>query len=288
MSTFDYHRPTSLEEALSLLADGSARVLAGGTDLMVNFRSGRVRPTTLVSLRDVPGLDVLREDGEGIALGARVTLADVLTSELIAERAPVLASTAKRMANVNVRNRATVVGNLCNASPAADLAGPLMALDAEVSIASVSGERRIPVGDLFTGPGQTCLKAGELVVSLHIPAERGSCRYERLANRRTADLALASASLRVERDTAGVVTEARVAIGAVTATPRRCEAAEQALLGNALDDASIAAAADAVKAAAAPIDDVRASAWYRSEMIRNLTRRGLDAIASATPAGGEA
>ncbi len=285
MRPFEYHRPSSLEEAIGLLTDGSARVLAGGTDLMVNFRAGRELPAAVVSLRDIPGLDVLQEDGDGIEMGARVTLADVITSELVAQRAPMLVTTAQCMANVNVRNRATVIGNLCNASPAADMAGPLMALDAEIRIAGSGGERRIPVADLFTGPRENCLAAGELAVALHIPAQRGDCRYERLANRRNADLALASASVRVLRDADGLVTEARIAMGAVTATPRRCDVAEKALLGRPLDDNAIAVAAAAVEAAAQPIDDVRASAWYRTEMVRNLTRRGLDAIAAN---GGEA
>ncbi len=288
MNAFEYHRPTTLEEASALLRDGPApaRVLAGGTDLMVDVRSGREEPSTVISLRDVPGLDAIEADGEGIVIGARVFLARLLESDLVAERTPVLQQTARVMGNVNIRNRATVAGNLCSASPACDMGGPMLALDAALRVFGPAGERRVPIADWFTGPRATCLQPGELLVAIHVPRQAGVCRYERLANRRTADLALASSCLRVVRDADGVVTEARVTMGAVAPTPRRCAEAEEALVGSALDEAAIAAASGAVEAAASPIDDVRASAWYRREMVRNLVRRGLAAMAAETAGGG--
>ena len=281
MSSFVYHRPTSLEQAVAMLGEGPApaRVLNGGTDLMVQVRAGKLELGAVVSLVDVPGLDVLDPHGDGLRIGARVSLAAALGSELVAERAPLLLDALRRMGNVNVRNRATVVGNICNASPAADTAGPLLALSAEVEVTGPDGERVVPLDAWFTGPGATCLAADEVAVAVRVPRQRGDGRYERLANRPTADCAVASIGLLVERDPAGLVQHARVTLGAVAPTPCRSAAAEAALVGQPLDDATIVAAADAAAADSAAIDDVRCSAWYRSEMVRNLTRRGLEALA---------
>ncbi len=281
MSSFVYHRPASLDEAVAMLQQGPApaRVLNGGTDLMVQLRGGKRTLGAVVSLVDVPGLDALEADGDGLRLGARVTLGQALDSELVAERAPLLIEALKRMGNVNVRNRATVVGNICNASPAGDTAGPLLALGSTVDVVGPSGERSVPLADWFTGPGSCCLADHEIAVALRVPRQAGAGRYERLANRPTADCAVASIGLLVDRGDDGAVTSARVTLGAVAPTPCRSAAAEAALVGKALDAATITAAADAAAADAAAIDDVRCSAWYRTEMVRNLTRRGLEALA---------
>ncbi len=282
MSGFEYHRPGSLDEAVALLqaAPDPAFVLAGGTDLWVHHKLGHLPIAAVVSLRDVPGLDRLETDGDELVVGARVTLARMLGSARAREHAPVLVDAIGCMANVNVRNAATVAGNICNASPAADTAGPLLALDAEVTVVGPDGERRVPIGEWFTAPGSTCIGTREILTAIHVPRQQGAARYERLANRRTADLALAATCLRVVRGDGGGVTDARVTLSAVAPTPRRSAAAEGALVGSTLDDAAIAAAADAAADEASPIDDVRASAWYRVEMVRNLVRRGLQALAA--------
>lgn len=281
MSSFVYHRPTSLGEAVAMLQRGPspACVLNGGTDLMVQIRAGRRAVGTVVSLVGVPDLDTLEPDGEGIRMGARVTLAQALESPLVAERAPLLIDALRRMGNVNVRNRATVVGNICNASPAGDTAGPLLALGAVVEVFGPDGERTVPIGEWFTGPGSSCLAADELAVALRVTRQVGEGRYERLANRPTADCAVASITLLVDRGKDGAVASARVTLGAVAPTPCRSASVEAALVGRPLDAEAIAAAAEAAVADASAIDDVRCSAWYRSEMVRNLTRRGLEALA---------
>ena len=280
MSSFVYHRPASLGEAVEMLQQGPApaRVLSGGTDLMVQIRGGRT-VGAVVSLVDIPGLDALEPHGDGLRIGARVTLGQALESELVAERAPLLIDALHRMGNVNVRNRATVVGNICNASPAGDTAGPLLALGAEVEVFGPAGERTVPIEDWFTGPGSSCLGDDELAVALRVPRQEGQGRYERLANRPTADCAVASIGLLVARGADGAITSARVTLGAVAPTPCRSAAAEAALVGKTLTPETIAAAADGAVADASAIDDVRCSAWYRGEMVRNLTRRGLDALA---------
>jgi carbon-monoxide dehydrogenase medium subunit len=282
VSSFVYHRPASLDEAVAMLRDGPApaRVLNGGTDLMVQLRGGKRTVGAVVSLVDIPGLDALEPDGDGLRFGARVTLGQALESELVAERAPLLIEALSRMGNVNVRNRATVVGNLCNASPAGDTAGPLLALGAAVDVVGPAGERSVPLEQWFTGPGSCSLADDEIAVGLRIPRQAGAGRYERLANRPTADCAVASIAMLVDRGDDGSVAAARLTLGAVAPTPCRSGSAEAALVGRSLDPETIAAAADAAAADAAAIDDVRCSAWYRTEMVRNLTRRGLEALAA--------
>ena len=282
MRPFVYHRPTTLPEAVQCLQDGPAPayVLAGGTDLLVRYKLQNQEIGAVVSLRDIPGLDAIEPEGDGLRIGARVTLAQVLASDLVAERAPILAAAARRMANANIRNKATVVGNLCNASPAADTAGPLLALDAEMVVVGAAGERRVSMASWFTGPRASCLAADEVAAAVSVPRQVGNACYERLANRRTADLALASTCIRLVLDDDGVVTDARVTLGAVAATPRRCVVAEAILEDAELDADTVGAAAEAAMNDAQPIDDVRATAWYRREMIRNLVRRGLEGLAA--------
>jgi len=281
VTPFVYHRPTSLDEAVAALEQGPAPayVLAGGTDLLVRYKLQNQPIGAVVSLRDIPGLDTIEPEGDGLRIGARVCLAQILESGLVAERAPVLADAARRMGNANIRNRATIVGNLCNASPAADSAGPLLALDAEVVVVGPPGERRVPIGGWFTGPRSQCLADDEVAVAVVVPKQAGVARFERLANRRTADLALASTCLHLVFADDGTVAAARVTLGAVAATPRRSVVAEAILQDVSLTEETIRAAAEAAANDAQPIDDVRASAWYRTEMIRNLVRRGLEALA---------
>jgi len=279
---FDYHRPTTLAEAVQCLRQGPAPayVLAGGTDLLVRHKLQNQIIGAVVSLRDVPGLDAIEPEGDGLRIGARVTLAQVLYSDLVTERAPVLAAAARRMANANIRNKATVVGNLCNASPAGDTAGPMLALDAEMVVVGPGGERRVPMASWFTGPRANCLADDEIAAAVSVPRQTGDACYERLANRRTADLALASTCIRLVVGDDGVVTDARVTLGAVAATPRRSVAAESFLEDAQLDADTSGAAAEAAMNDAQPIDDVRATAWYRREMVRNLVRRGLEGLAA--------
>jgi len=279
--TFTYHRPTSLDEAVSALQQGPqpAVVLAGGTDLLVRYKLEGSQFGAVVSLRDIEGLGEIEADDDGVTLGARVTLAEVLESDLLAQRVPLLVDAARRMANTNIRNRATVLGNICNASPAADTAGPLLVLGAKVAVVGPDGERWVDVADWFTGPRQCCLAENEIARSLVIPNQAGAGRFERLANRRNADLALASSCLLLTLADDGTVTDARISLGAVAATPLRSAAAEAVLVGAKLDADTIAAAAKAAASDARPIDDVRATAWYRTEMVHNLTRRGLEALA---------
>jgi carbon-monoxide dehydrogenase medium subunit len=279
---FAYHRPETLAEACRLLAaQPDAAVLAGGTDLMVHLQQawrGR-RPPAVVNVKRIAELTRIRVTDAAIRLGALVTLTAVIEQPVIQAEYPVLPFTARYMGSPAIRNLATVGGNLCNASPAADLPPVLLVLDAEVGIAGTGGERRLPLGEFFRGPGQTALGAGELLVWIDIPRiHRGwEIRYERLDVRRAMDIAIVGVglALRLEGRRVG---EARIALGAVAPTPVRVPDAEAALTGTDLTEAAMERAAALAMAAARPIGDVRASADYRREMVGALTRRGLTAI----------
>lgn len=278
---FEFCRPSTLDEACALLAAPGAMALAGGTDLLVHWRAGRRAPTRVVSLRAVAGLVGVdgRPDGS-VRLGARTDLQALLTDPVVAARAPVLARAARFMGSPAIRGLATVGGNCCNASPAADLAPPLLVLDAVAAIAGPRGRRTLPLREFFAGPGATALTPGELLVAIELPArpEPWRAAFERLDQRRAMDIALVSvaAALRLE---GGRVAEARVALGAVAPTPLRATAAETALVGRPLDAAALDAAAQAAMAQARPITDHRASAEYRRAMVGVLVQRALHACA---------
>jgi carbon-monoxide dehydrogenase medium subunit len=281
-----YHRPGTVEEACRLLAaEPRAAVLAGGTDLMVHLRQpwrGR-RPPAVVSIRRIPELGRIEVTERAVRLGAAVTLGALMEDPTVGAEYPVLPLAARYMGSPAIRNLATVGGNLCNASPAADLPPVLLVLDARAGIAGPGGARTLPLAEFFRGPGQTALGPGELLVWVEWP-RAGAGRagwatgYERLDVRRAMDIAIAAAALAVRAE-GGRVVEARVALGAVAPTPLRVPAAEAALRAAGLTDAGIAAAAAEAAAACRPIDDVRAGADYRREMVAVLVRRGLARLA---------
>ena len=284
---FAYHRPATLEEACRLLAaDPRATALAGGTDLMVHLRQpwrGKA-PSAVVSLRRIPGLAGIEATDQALRLGAGVTLSQLIDHPVIQREYPVLPYAARYMGSPAVRNLATVGGNLCNASPAADLPPVLLALDARVGIATGRGERRLALAEFFHGPGQTALGPGELLAGVAIPRVHAGwmIRYERLDVRRAMDIAIAAVALAVRRDGPRVL-DARLALCAVAPTPRRVPEAERALVAGGLDAATVRRVAELAQAAAAPIGDVRATAEYRHEMVGVLVRRGLEAIAAGEP-----
>jgi carbon-monoxide dehydrogenase medium subunit len=274
---FAYHRPASVEEACRILAaEPRAAVLAGGTDLMVHLRQpwrGK-QPAAVVNVKRIPGLAAIEVRADRVRLGALATLTALAEHPAIRAEYPVLPFTARYMGSPAIRNLATVGGNLCNASPAADLPPVLLALDAEVGIGGVEGERRLPLAAFFAGPGRTALRPGELLTWIELPRRRPPwpIRYERLDVRRAMDIAIAGAAVSVGPGAA------RVALGAVAPTPVRVPEAEALVAAEGLTDAAIGQAALLAMAAARPIDDVRATAEYRREMVGTLVRRGLLAL----------
>jgi CO/xanthine dehydrogenase FAD-binding subunit len=244
------------------------------------------RPPAVVNIKRIPELGEIRVTDRAIRLGALATLTALIEHPVIQAECPVLPFTARYMGSPAIRNLATVGGNLCNASPAADLPPVLLALDAEVGIVGVAGERRLLLESFFLGPGRTVLGNGELLAWVEFPRRRPSwaVRYERLDVRRAMDIAIAGAALSLQLDD-GQVRDARVALCAVAPTPLRVRPAEQILVGLGLTETAIAQAAELAAAEAEPISDVRASATYRRDMVETLVRRGLTAIRSGDRIG---
>jgi xanthine dehydrogenase FAD-binding subunit len=282
-----YLVPTRLVQALAALGDdGGVVVLAGGTDLMPQSHAGRVKPArTLLNIRRVPGLDVIEVDAGALRLGALTTMDALLTHALVREHAPLLAQAADHFASDQIRNVATLGGNLCNASPAGDTLTPLLALDAEAELASLAADgsvktRWLPVDGFFTGPGRTQREARELVTALRVPlAPRGQVvRFYKSGTRPGLDVSTISIAFAARRDDAGRLHGVRLALGAVAPTPLRARRTEALLEGAALDATLAAQAAQCAAEEATPIDDVRATGWYRKELVRNMTRRMLDDV----------
>jgi xanthine dehydrogenase FAD-binding subunit len=276
-----YAAPTKVEEAAELLAGGEATVFAGATDLMLQVRSGaKAYAPTLVNLRRVEGLRGTTEANGAIRLGALTTITDVLNDKVLRRSAPVLCETAEKFACGQVRNSATVGGNVCNASPAGDMIIPLLLLDAEAELVSwVDGEanwRRIPLCNFFDGPGKTKLRASEILTALtfRTPAADFVAGFQKFGTRRSMDISVVSVGIG-GRMSEGVLTDARVAFGAVAPVPLRGRDTEAALEGQSICEATIEAAARTADAEVSPISDVRGSAWYRRELIKTLTGRLL-------------
>ncbi len=283
MKPFDYYAPTSLNEALGLLAEqgGRARALAGGTDLLLKMRAGRLAPGCLTNIKRIPELRGLSYDAtQGLWLGALTTVAEIMAAPEVCSRYPALAHAAATMASVQIRNLATVGGNLCNAAPSADLAPPLIALGAQAHIAGPRGERSVALENFFTGPGQTVLADDELLIRVTVPPPEAGLAavYLKHTPREAMDIAIVGVAAAVAwRD--GVCASVRIVLGAVAPTPLVAQEAGEALLGRPLEEKHIAEAARLAAQAARPIDDVRASAWYRREMVEVLVRRALGEIA---------
>lgn len=287
MKPFDYLAPRTLAEAVDALAkyNGQARMVAGGTDLLLKMKAGRLAPKVVVNIKRIPELRGLSFESH-LTLGALTTLEELRCSPIIREHYPALAEAAATMASVQIRNLATVGGNLCNAAPSADLAPILIALNAIVRIAGPGGERRIPLNDFFTGPGTTVLAPGELMVALKVPRPTGPALYLKHSPREHMDIAVVgvgvslrwSGTLRATATPTPTCESVRVVLGAVAPTPLRAQRAEAELLGGPLTSERIDRAANLAAEEAKPIDDVRGSAWYRRRMVEVLTRRGLETL----------
>jgi carbon-monoxide dehydrogenase medium subunit len=290
---FTYLAPTTLGEALSLLAKHGqeARVLAGGTDLLLRIKTGQWRPRCVVNIKRIPGLAAIDFDPDsGLRLGALVTAADLVRSEIVQAHYPALAQGAAMMASMQIRNLATVGGNLCNAAPSADLAPPLIALRGAAVIAGPEGQRRVPLDEFFLGPGQTVLARDELLVAITLPFPRpGSAAiYLKNSPRQAMDIAVVGVAVAITRFDGPASNsrceDVRVVLGAVAPTPLRARRAEALLQGQALTKERVAEAAHTAAQVAQPIDDVRGSVWYRRRMVEVLTRRALLQLAEGSMA----
>jgi len=280
-----YVAPTSLEQAAEYLRSGEVTILAGGTDLMPQSQSGRLKiKRTLMNIRRVPELNGIAIDNGAIRIGALATMTEIMQSELVKKHLPILIEACDHFASDQIRNAATLGGNICNASPAGDTLVPLLVLDAEVELASKPNgslsRRRVPLADFFTGPGKTKLGAAELLAGVRIPLP-GPARYARFfkfGTRPALDISTVSIGIAGTLKN-GALSRVRVAFGAVAPVPMRAPRTEQALEGKRLDPKTIDAIAGVARDEVNPIDDVRASAWYRKELIHNITKRMLGHVA---------
>jgi len=281
-----YFAEKSVEDTLGLLARYGKRavILAGGTDLVPRINYYKLKPEVLVYIGNL-GLDYIREKGGGLLIGAATKLSEIAASRKVAKKAGALAEAARLAATPAVRTTATIGGNLANASPAADLATPLLAMDADLRLQSEKGERVVPLKEFFKGPGKTVLKPGELITEVSIPLSPGKCIFLKLGRRKAMSLSVVNVA--VYLDMAGnKCREARIAVGAVAPTPLRCIEAEALLMGKRIDRELIGRCAATAIAAGRPVDDRRASAWYRKEAGKALVARTL-ALAAGLKMGEE-
>lgn len=282
-----YAAPTSLDEVLALLtdADEGTVLLAGGTDVVGLLRDDLLHPDRIIDLKRIPGLGTLEVSAGALHIGCLVTFTDLLIAPLVRERFPVLSEMAGLVASVGIRNRATVVGNLCSAVPSCDAAPPLLVHDAVVHTRGQDGARTIALADWFVGPRRTALRPGELVTHLTVPLPDPAhgAAFARLSRTRGEDLAQASVAVLVVPG-----QHHRVAFGAVAPTPIRAPRIEALLADRGLGAEAMDAAVDLVAEVVAPVTDVRATARYRLRMCEVMLRRALDAATGRAAGDGPA
>jgi len=278
---FEYHAPTSLSEALDLLAkyDGKARVFAGGTDLLVSMKKREVLPEHLISLKGIAELKGVHHDQkEGMRIGALVTLSEIEHSRMIQEDFRALWDAVQVMASPQIRSLGTIGGNLCSAEPSADTAPPLIALDASVEIISMKGKRKVLVENFFRGPGESVLKPDEILTQILIPhpLEKSSGAYFKLMRRAAMDLAQVGVAVCLSFNSEKRTCRgAKIALGAVGSTPIRASKAEQILLNKEINETVGKEAGKTAAQEANPRSSIRASKEYRREMIEVLTKRAV-------------
>ena len=278
---FEYHAPSSVAEAISLMTQYgiNSRFIAGGTDLLIAMKKREVVPEHLVSLTGIASLSGIATDtAGGLKIGALTTLAEIERSDIVKKQCGALWDAVNLMASAQVRSLATIGGNLCSAVPSADTAPPLIVLNASLKIVGPQRETTIAVEDFFTGPKGTVLKGNEILAEILIPKPEASSAgcYIKLMQRRAMDLALVGVAAYVKLDgKKKVCKDVRIALGAVAPTPIRVPEAEALLLNKAITEAQIAEAAKVAGMQCRPITDIRASLEYRHNMVEVLTKRAL-------------
>jgi carbon-monoxide dehydrogenase medium subunit len=268
--------PQDFAEASVLLAsdDGTARPLLGGTDLLIRVRGGFIRPERIIDLKHLPGMcDIVRSDNGWLVIGAACTMNQVAAHPLVLQDYDLLAQACESVASYQLRNRATVGGNCCNASPAADSAPALYCLEAVMEVYGPQGMRRIPVHEFFAGPRRNALQPGEFLTSIHLPPVPAGAAgaFNKLGRTKVGDISIVSVAVWAGSG------QWRVTIGAAGPTPLRAPEAEAALAGD-VSPEGVTRAAQLAAEAARPIDDIRASAAYRRGMVAVLTRRGVNSV----------
>ena len=274
MKEFEYLKPDSIKETISILSQfgEKAQILNGGTDLIVEMRDKIAQPEYLVDIKAIPQLNRIAYDKQdGLNIGATVALNEISNSKVVQTHYPILVKACKTVSSYQVRNRATLVGNICNASPAADTAPSLLVLEAKVNIIGPTGEKIVPINQFFTGVKKNILKKGEIVTSITIPPIKGKWAgvYLKQGRKKEVDLATVGVAVVCIRD------EIRIALGAVAPTPIRAFKTEELLKGKTIDVPLLEKAGESALTEVSPISDIRSSQEYREEIIKVLVRRAV-------------
>lgn len=280
MKNFEYIRPVDLADVVSALkAYDNGILLAGGTDLIVKLASNMVAPDCVIDLKAVPLNSITC--GDEWRLGALTTIRDVEVSKALGKKLPFLCQAAATVGSVQIRNRATIGGNLCNASPAADVSTMLLAMDAQVSIATGDGQKEVGLEDFFTGPNSTLLTRGDVLTEIVIPREVEQTKgiYLKFSPRKAMDIGMVNVALLVDAHPGTrLCKKVRIALGAVAPTPMRAKQAEDLLSGQILSPELIDRAAETASLETRPISDFRASAGYRKALVKAIVARGIKSI----------
>ena len=289
MDALKYFAPRTMEEACALLAKykEQAKVIAGGTDLLVQIKHGEILPKYIINIRGIPKQDyIVYDDKVGLSIGALATIHSIEASSLIQEKFNILAQAASKLGTGQIRNQATIAGNLCNASPSAELAPALIVLGAKVGILRASRERTVLIEDFFTGPGQTVLKPDEILAEIQVPnlLPRSGGVYVKHTIRKAMDLAIVGVGVMVTMD-GNILSNVRIALGAVAPAPIRARKAEGILIGRRLEDDLLGKAALIASEESSPISDVRSSADYRKKMVKVLVARAIKQAVEQIQAG---
>jgi len=278
---FQYYRPDNIQELLELVNKVGARgkILAGGTDLISGVRAGKITlPENVIDINRV-GLNSIDYSGGVVNVGAAAKLSDISASNIVTTRIPILAAAISEMGSAQVRNMGTIGGNLCNASPAADTAPPLLVLDSKLHIMGAGGEKVVSVHEFFLGPGKSLLSSKEVLTRIEVPMQPldAKCAFVKLGRRKSLTLSTVCVAA-IVRTKNGTFEDARIALGAVAPTPLRIRKAEESIKGKRVCEESIDEASTIVRNEVKPITDVRASEEYRREMSYELTKMTLSRL----------
>jgi len=276
---FQYIAPKTIKETTTLLMEyrQAAKIIAGGTDLLLQLQNRSVQAEFVLDIQNLTELDYIKfEEHTGLRIGSNTTLRTLEKSASLRQKYPAISQSARHIASVAIRNVATLGGNLCNASPSADMAPALICLSAGLKVVSAEGERMVPIEDFFIGPGKTALKPGELMTEVQLPPppESSACTYLKHTTRGSVDLAMVGVAVMVRLDGSNC-QDIRIGLGAVAPTPMRAKMAEAAIKGKHINAACIEQAAAVAADESRPISDVRASKAYRKAMVQVLTRRAI-------------
>lgn len=278
MRRYSYHKPQTIEDALRLKNEKTGAVyIAGGTDVMVQIKDRELRPSAMISLRNIPDLARIEVNG-GARIGALTTIADIIRHPTLGQAFPVLMEAARRIGSVQIRNVATIGGNLCNCSPCADMALPLLVLEAKVRLQSSETTRDIPIEDFFQGPGESCLLADEIMTDILLDhSDTNAVAVFMKKGRVQMDMAVASVAALLDME-GDLCRKARIAAGSVAPVPLRLRAVEEKLEGSILSEKMIREAQKLSENSVSPITDIRSTEDYRRQVVGLFVKRGLEKV----------